>query len=158
MHETYVLAAEGSGVLSFLGKFGAAGFGVALLFVFYKMAKNGALLYDGKRVKPWYDIMSMAVGITAMSSLANLTGSMWAIPANLLGSLISTVFENDIAADLGPGAITFMIAFGLYFKKGIEQHTYILHGCWMAILFPVAGGVWAMAATALANVGTSIAG
>lgn len=157
MNETYLLAAgEGNGVLAFLGKFGVAGFGIALLFIFYKMAKNSALLYDSKRVKPWYDIMSMAVGIMAMSSLANLTGSMWAIPANLLGSLINTIFQNDIAADLGPGAITLMLAFGLYLKKGIEQHTYILHGCWMAILFPIAGGVWAMASTALANVGQSI--
>lgn len=158
MNETFLLAAgeTSGGILSFLGKFGAAGFGVALLFIFYKMAKNNALLYDSGRVKPWYDIMSMAVGIMAMSSLANLTGSMWAIPANLLESLIQTVFQNDIAADLGPGAVTLMIAFGLYCKKGVQQHTYILHGCWMAVLFPVAGGIWAMASTALSQAGASM--
>ena len=137
------------------GKFGAAGVGVTLLVIFYMMAKNSVLLYNAKRVKPWTDLVSMAVGIAAMSSLANLTGSVWAVPANILTNLINTLANIDITADLGMGAITCIIAFCLYFKESTQTQN-IMYGCGMAILFPAAGGLWAIIETSLNSVVTSV--
>lgn len=151
-----VTLAAGEPLGGMLGKFGAAGVGVTVIVVFLIMASKQRMLYNPKRVKPWFDIMSMAVGIAGMSSLANLTGSVWAIPATVLTNLINTVGNIDITADLGMGAITCIIAVLLYLKDGVEQKQYIIYGCFMAVLFPAAGGLWAIIENSLNGVITSV--
>lgn len=151
-----VMLAAGDPLGGMLGKFGAAGVGVTVIAVFMIMASKQRMLYNPKRVKPWFDIMSMAVGIAGMSALANLTGSVWAIPANILTNLINTIGSIDITADLGMGALTCIIAVLLYLKDGVEQKQYILYGCFMAVLFPAAGGLWGIIETSLNGLITSV--
>lgn len=137
--ENTSLVIDASKVTS-LGKFGAAGFGVVLIYLAHKQAEHNGLMYK-KVPKAKHDYLSLGLGLTAGTSLAKGIDTLWGLPLRILNSLFVGAEKVSLIAELGLAAVTAIILIKLLYGE-YKQTTLIKWGFVLSVLLPLAGGVW----------------